>query len=194
MVYINSKDFKNGVKILIDNCPMMITENISVKPGKGQAFSRVKMRNLINNKLVNKTFKSNERFSLANVSEITAHYSYFDGENYVFFDSKTFNQHTVTRTRLSNISKWIKNQCTENQDIYTLISFNEEIISVTPPKIVHLIVDKINNECHSNDTLVSGCKLAIFNSSFFFRIPLFIKLGEVVKMDTRINEYVARVK
>ncbi|WP_119342909.1 elongation factor P [Facilibium subflavum] len=188
MASFSTNEFKNGLKILLDGTPMAIVDNEIVKPGKGQAFNRVKLRNLINGRVIEKTFKSGESVEAADVMEVEASYSYFDGEFHVFMNDDTFEQYSVSETALGDAKKWVK-----EQDPCTITLFNNEPISITPPNFVQLKITETDPGL-KGDTAGTGGKPATLETGAVVRVPLFLQIGEVIKVDTRTGEYVSRVK
>ncbi|MFV9925231.1 MAG: elongation factor P [Francisella endosymbiont of Hyalomma scupense] len=188
MTSYSTNEFKGGLKVLIDGNPMVIVENEFVKPGKGQAFNRVKLKNLLNDRVVEKTFKSGESVEAADVEELTTVYSYFDGDNYVFMHPETFEQYMVSEEALGKTKKWLK-----DQDEYQVILFNGQPISITAPNFVNLEIIETDPGL-KGDTAGTGGKPATLSTGAVVRVPLFVQTGEVVKVDTRTSTYVSRVK
>ncbi|APC97218.1 elongation factor P [Francisella frigiditurris] len=188
MASYSTNEFKGGLKILIDGNPMTIVENEFVKPGKGQAFNRVKLKNLINGRVVEKTFKSGESVDAADVEELEASYSYFDGDNYVFMHPETFEQYTISEESLGDAKKWL-----QDQDTYQITLFNGQPISVTPPNFVNLEITETDPGL-KGDTAGTGGKPATLSTGAVVRVPLFVQTGEIIKVDTRTATYVSRVK
>lgn len=188
MTSFSTNEFKNGLKLLIDCNPMVIVDNEFVKPGKGQAFNRVKLRNLKNGRVIEKTFKSGESVDAADVLEVAASYSYFDGEFYVFMNEETFEQYNINSTALTDSKKWIKEQ---DQCLITL--FNGQPIGVKPPNFVQLEIVETDPGL-KGDTACTGGKLATLETGVVIKVPLFIQVNEVIKIDTRTGEYVSRAK
>ncbi|AIT09646.1 elongation factor P [Candidatus Francisella endociliophora] len=188
MANYSTNEFKGGLKVLIDGNPMVIVENEFVKPGKGQAFNRVKLKNLLNDRVVEKTFKSGESVEAADVEELTAAYSYFDGDSYVFMHPETFEQYMVSEESLGETKKWLK-----DQDEYEVILFNGQPISIIPPNFVNLEIIETDPGL-KGDTAGTGGKPATLSTGAVVRVPLFVQTGEVIKVDTRTSTYVSRVK
>jgi elongation factor P len=183
-----TNEFKAGLKILLDGNPMSIIDSEFVKPGKGQAFNRVKLRNLKTGRVIEKTFKSGESVQSADIVELEATYSYFDGEFYVFMHNETFEQYSVGEIALAEAKKWIK-----EQDNCMLTLFNGEIISVVAPNFVQLKIVETDPGV-KGDTAGTGGKPAFLETGATVRVPLFVQTGEIIKVDTRTGEYVSRVK
>jgi elongation factor P len=188
MATYSTNQFKSGLKILIDGNPCVIVDNEFVKPGKGQAFNRVKIRNLINGRVVEKTYKSGESVEGADVVDRDLAYLYSDGEFWHFMDNSTFEQVAVGKTALGDTEKWLK----EN-DIYMLTLWNDNPIAVTPPNFVTLTITETDPGL-KGDTAQGGSKPATLETGAVVRVPLFIQQGEAIKVDTRSGEYVSRAK
>lgn len=184
----NTSEFKSGLKIMLDGSPYNIVENEFVKPGKGQAFSRVKIRNLLTGRVIDKTFKSGESVDGADVMEIEAQYLYYDGESWNFMVNDTFEQFTADATAMAETPQWIK-----EQDMCVITLWNDKPITVTAPNFVNLTVTETDPGL-KGDTSGGGSKPATLETGAVVRVPLFIQEGEVIKVDTRNGEYVARAK
>jgi len=183
-----TSEFKSGLKIMLDGSPFNIIENEFVKPGKGQAFNRVKIRNLLTGRVEDKTFKSGETVDGADVMEVEAQYLYYDGEYWHFMVNDTFEQFTADSTAMADTVQWLK-----EQDTCTIMLWNEKPISVLPPNFVNLSVAETDPGL-KGDTSGGGGKPATLETGAVVRVPLFIQEGELIKVDTRKGEYVARAK
>ncbi len=188
MATYSTNEFKGGLKLLIDGEPYSIVENEIVKPGKGQAFNRIKIRNLKSGRVIERTYKSGESVEAADVMEVSMEYSYYDGDNYVFMHPETFEQINAGEAAVADAKQWIK-----AQDLCTVVLWNDEPIAVTPPNFVELeVVD--TDPGLKGDTSGSGGKPATLSTGAVVRVPLFVQIGEVIKVDTRTGEYNSRVK
>ena len=184
----STNEFKAGLKLMMDGDPYSIIENEFVKPGKGQAFNRVKMRNLKTGRVVEKTFKSGESLEGADVIDIEVRYLYSDGEQWNFMDPTTYEQYVAGENAVADTKQWLK-----EQDICIVTLYNGQPLSVMPPNFVTLkIVD--TDPGLRGDTSGGGGKPATLETGAVVRVPLFVQLGEVIKVDTRNGEYVSRVK
>lgn len=184
----STNELKGGLKVTIDNDPCSIINSEFVKPGKGQAFYRVKFRNLKTDRVLERNFKSGETLPGADVEEIEAQYLYNDGTSWYFMDVDTYEQHVADESKIREIKKWIK-----EQDICMLTLWNNAILTVTPPIFVTLkIID--TEPGLRGDTSAGGSKSATVETGAVVRIPLFVEAGELIKIDTRTGEYVSRVK
>lgn len=188
MASFSTNEFRGGMKIMLDNEPCVIIENEFVKPGKGQAFNRVKIRKLLSGKVLEKTFKSGETVESADVVDVQMDYLYTDGEFWHFMNPESFEQIEAGEKAVSENIKWLK----EN-DSCTLTLWNGNPIAVTPPNFVELEVTETDPGL-KGDTAGTGGKPATLISGAVVRVPLFIQIGEVIKVDTRSGEYVSRVK
>jgi elongation factor P len=184
----STNEFRSGLKVMIDGDPCVIVENEFVKPGKGQAFNRVKIRNLKTGRIVDRTFKSGESVEAADVLDTELQYLYSDGEHFHFMDPASYEQHAVDKAGVGDAAKWLK-----EQDICTVTLYNGSPISVTPPNFVNLKVVETDPGLRG-DTSSGGGKPATLETGAVVRVPLFIDTGELLKIDTRSGEYVSRVK
>ena len=188
MASYNTNEFRSGLKLMIDGDPYVIVENGFVKPGKGQAFNRVKIRNLKTGRVIDRTYKSGESVEAADVVDVEMQYLYNDGEFWHFMDPDSFEQMAADATAVGDAAKWMK-----EQDICTLVLWNGEPISVTPPNFTVLRVAETDPGVRG-DTSGGGGKPATLETGAVVRVPLFIDIDELVKVDTRSGEYVGRAK
>lgn len=188
MMNFNTNEFKNGLKILVDNIPMTIIENKFINPGKGQAFNRVKLRNLKNGRTIERTFKSGMSIKVAKVLELMANYSYYDGEFFVFIENKTFEQYRVPKKLLVGSVKWMKKQAK-----CTIVLHDDNPINIILPKFVQLKVISTNPGIKGN-TAKTTSKLVTLETGATIKVPLFIQNGEVIMINTVTGEYVSRAK
>ena len=173
---------------MLDGDPCSIIENEFVKPGKGQAFNRVKLRNLKTGRVLERTFKSGESLPGADVIEMEMQYLYSDGEFAHFMHPETYEQYSANKTALGDTDKWLK-----EQDMYTVTLWNGAPISITPPIFVYLKVTKTDPGV-KGDTAAGGSKPATLETGAVVRVPLFVNEGDILKIDTRTGEYVSRAK
>ena len=183
-----TNEFKSGLKVLVDGEPCSILENEVVKPGKGQAFNRVKFRNLRNGRVWERTFKSGESIEAADVMEIDMEYLYADGEFWHFMKTDgSFEQVAADASAISEAKDWLKEQY-----VYQVILWNEAPISVSPPNFVELEVTETDPGL-KGDTAQGGTKPATLSSGAVVKVPLFVNIGDVLRVDTRTGEYQNRV-
>ncbi len=188
MASYSTSEFKSGLKIMLDGDPCSIIENEFVKPGKGQAFNRVKIRNLMNGRVIERTFKSGESVESADVLEVELQYLYNDGEFWHFMDPVSFEQTSADDKAIGDSSKWLK-----EQDLCTVTLWNGNPIIVDVPNFVVLTITETDPGL-KGDTSGSGGKPATLETGAVVRIPLFVQIGEAIKVDTRSGEYVSRAK
>jgi len=188
MASYNTSEFRSGLKIMIDGDPCAIIENEFVKPGKGQAFSRVKIRNLKNGRVLDKTFKSGESLDAADVIDIEMQYLYNDGEFFHFMVPENYEQHAADENAVGECHLWLK-----AQDIYEVTLYNGTPIGVAPPNFVELEVTETDPGL-KGDTAQGGTKPATLETGAIVKVPLFIEIGEVLRIDTRSGDYMSRVK
>jgi elongation factor P len=186
MANFSTNEFKNGLKIMIDGDPCTIIDNEVVKPGKGQAFNRVRLKNLKTGRTWEKTFKSGESVEAADVLDRDMEYLYCDGEFWYFMDPDTFEQYPASNEAVVNAKLFLKEQ---DKCIVTL--WNGSPLIVTPPNFVELEVIETDPGL-KGDTAQGGTKPAKLSTGAIVRVPLFIDIGEILKIDTRTGEYVSR--
>ncbi|MGV6852673.1 MAG: elongation factor P [bacterium] len=188
MASYNTNEFKSGLKILLDGDPYNIVENEFVKPGKGQAFNRVKVKNLKTGRVIEKTFKSGESVEAADVYEKTYQYLYSDGEFWYFMDPENYEQVGAGSAAVDDVKDFLQEQA-ECQ----VTSWNGDPISITLPNFVELKITQTDPGVRG-DTSGGGGKPATLETGAVVRVPLFVNEGEIIKVDTRSGEYVGRVK
>ncbi len=188
MATYSTNEFKSGMKLMIDNDPNVIVENEFVKPGKGQAFNRVKLRNLRSGRVVERTFKSGESLEAADVVDTDMQFLYADGEFWHFMEPSSYEQYAADETAVGEAAKWLKGQ---EDCIVTL--WNGAPLSVSPPNFVVLAITQTDPGVRG-DTATGGTKPATMETGAVVKVPLFINEGDVLKIDTRTGEYVSRAK
>ena len=188
MANYNTNEFRGGLRIMLDGDPCVIVENEFVKPGKGQAFNRVRIRNLKTGRTIDKTFKSGDSVEAANVMETEMQYLYCDGEFWHFMVEETFDQYAADEKAVGDSKQWLK-----EQDVCQITLWNNTPLLVAPPNFVDLEIVETDPGVRG-DTASGGVKPAVLATGAVVRVPLFVEQGEVVKVDTRSGEYVSRVK
>ncbi len=186
MATYSTNEFKRGLKLMLDGDPYTIVENEFVKPGKGQAFNRVKVRNLKTGRVIERTFKSGEKVEAADVMDTDMQYLYNDGEMWHFMHPETFEQIGASEAAIGEEAKWLK-----EQDICVVTLWNGEPISVLPPNHVVLTVTETDPGVRG-DTATGGTKPAICDTGAVVQVPLFVEVGDQLKVDTRSGEYIGR--
>jgi elongation factor P len=188
MANYSTNEFKSGLKILLDGDPCVILENEFVKPGKGQAFNRVRIRNLKTGRVNEKTFKSNESVESADVMDTDMQYLYYDGEFWHFMVPDTFEQHTAGKEAMGEAAQWLKDGVT-----CQVMLWNGQPLAVNAPAHVELKIVETDPGMRG-DTATGGQKPAKLETGAVVRVPLFISEGEVIRVDTRTGEYLSRAK
>lgn len=188
MANYNTSEFRSGLRIIIDGDPCIIVENEFVKPGKGQAFNRVRIRNLKTGKTVDKTMKSGENVEAADVMDTDMQYLYADSEFWHFMVPDTYEQYAADEKSVGDASNWIS-----DGDVCQVTLWNNSPLIVSAPNFVELEITQTDPGV-KGDTASGGVKPATLTTGAVIRVPLFVDQGDVVKVDTRTGEYVSRVK
>ena len=173
---------------MMDEAPCTIIDCEFVKPGKGQAFTRLKTKNLKTGRVVERTHKANETFEAADVVDIEMQYLYNDGEHWHFMVPDTFEQYAVGSAGIEEAIKWLK-----EQDMCVVTLWNNQPMLITPPNFVVLTITETDPGL-KGDTSGGGGKPATLETGAVVRVPLFVQKGDVIKVDTRTGEYASRVK
>jgi elongation factor P len=187
MANYSTNEFRSGLKVLLDGDPCSILENEFVKPGKGQAFNRVKMRNLKTGRVWERTFKSGESLEGADVMDLEMEYLYTDGEFWHFMMTDgSFEQHPADAKAVADVTDWLK-----EQDAYTVTLFNGAVLAVAAANFVELVVADTDPGL-KGDTAQGATKPATLATGATVRVPLFVNIGDVLRIDTRTGEYQGR--
>jgi elongation factor P len=197
MATISTNQFKAGIKIMMDDQPYVIIENEFVKPGKGQAFNRVKFRNLLNGRNLERTIKSGDSFEAADVNDVEMQYLYNDSEFWHFMDPLTYDQLGIEETAVNDIKIWLKSKGAENepwlenQDVCIVTLWNGKPIVVNSPNFMILKIVETDPGLRG-DTVSGGTKPAKLETGAVVQVPLFVGQDEFIKVDTRNKTYMAR--
>lgn len=184
---VSAGDFKNGLTVEIEGNVYQILEFQHVKPGKGAAFVRTKLKNIINGGVVERTFRPTEKFDTAHIDRKEMQYLYSDGNLFYFMDTETYDQIAVNSDTVGDSLKFVK----ENESV-KVISYQGNIFSIEPPITVEL--DIIETEPgFKGDTATGATKPAIVETGAQVMVPLFVEQGDRLKIDTRTGEYLSRV-
>ena len=187
MANYSSNEFKSGLKVMLEGDPCVMVDVEFVKPGKGQAFTRVRMKNLKSGRVWDRTFKSGESIEVADVMDRNMEYLYTDGEFWHFMMADgTFEQYGADASALGDSIKWLK-----EQEIYIVTLWNDAPIAVAAPNFVDLEVTETDPGL-KGDTAQGGSKPATLATGATVRVPLFIEQGEILRIDTRTGDYVSR--
>ena len=188
MASYSTSEFKAGLKILMDGDPCAIVENEFVKPGKGQAFNRVRIRNLKTGRVVDRTFKSGDSVEAADVVDRSMQYLYSDGELWHFMEPETFEQYAAGANVVGDAAIWLKEEMNCNITLW-----NGVPLSIDAPNFVELKIVETDPGIRG-DTATGGQKPARLETGAVVRVPLFINEGELIRVDTRTKEYISRVR
>ena len=186
MATYSTNEFKSGLKVMLDGDPAAIVDNEFVKPGKGQAFNRVRIRNLKNGRTIERTFKSGETLEAADVVDVEMQYLYNDGQFWHFMNPESFEQLASDKNAVGDNAKWMK-----EQDVCIITLWNGVPLVVEPPNTVVLKIVETDPGL-KGDTSGGGGKPATLETGAVVRVPLFVQNGETIKVNTRTGEYISR--
>lgn len=186
MANYSSNELRSGIKVMLDSDPCAILDNEFVKPGKGQAFNRVKLRNLNTGRVWERTFKSGETLEAADVMDRDLEYLYSDGEFWHFMEPESFEQFQADEKAVGDTVKWLK-----EQEKYTVTLYNNAPLLVDPPNHIELEIAQTDPGV-KGDTANGGTKPATLVTGAVIKVPLFVSEGEVIRVDTRTAEYLGR--
>ncbi|HSR63388.1 MAG TPA: elongation factor P [Gammaproteobacteria bacterium] len=186
MSTFSTNEFKPGLKVMLDGDPCAILENEFVKPGKGQAFNRVKIRNLKTGRVIERTYKSGESIEGADVIDLELQYLYSDGDIWHFMDPNTYEQYEASEKAMADAAKWLK-----GEEICVVTLWDGVPLTVAAPNFVELEITETDPGVRG-DTATGGTKPATLETGAMVKVPLFVETGERIKIDTRTGEYVAR--
>jgi elongation factor P len=187
MAVYDTSDLRKGLKILIDSAPYIVVEAQFVKPGKGQAFTRTKMKNLLTGGVIERNIRSGEKLEAADIEENEMQFLYKEGDSFVFMDVKSYEQIHIPKETVGEAALFLK----DNTNVQVLL-FNQRAIGVTLPNFMDLRVVK-SDPAVRGDTATNVTKPATLETGAEVQVPLFINEGEVIRIDTRTGEYLERV-
>ena len=183
---ISAGEFRNGVTLEIDGQVVQILEFQHVKPGKGAAFVRTKLKNVINGGVVERTFRPTEKFPPARIDRVDMQYPYADGDLYNFMNTETYDQIALNSDLVGDALKFVK----ENEMV-KVCSYNGNVFSIEPPLFVELEITE-TEPGFKGDTATGASKPATVETGAQINVPLFVNIGDRVKIDTRTSEYLGR--
>lgn len=188
MVQVSTNEMRPGMKVEIDGQPYIIVGNEFVKPGKGQAFNRLKVKHLMTGRVIERVLKSGEKLDMADVVENAMRMVYRESDGAVFMDDKTYEQIKISKECIGETDVWLKEDL-----VYTIVFYNNQPVSVSPPTFLELAI--IETAPGARGDTVSGrvLKPAILETGAKVQVPIFVNQGEKIKVDTRTGEYVSRV-
>ncbi len=188
MSTVSTNEFKQGMKVEVDNEPYTITNCEFVKPGKGQAFTRTKLKHLMSGRVIERTFKSGEKFPLADVEETDMRLLYCEAEDAVFMNDKTFDQINVPLSAIESQKRWLK-----DDTVYGLVFYKGNVVDLTPPIFMELAITETAPGARGDTASGRVLKPATVETGAELQVPIFINEGEKIKVDTRTGDYVSRV-
>jgi len=183
---ISSNDFRSGVTIELDGSVWRVVEFLHVKPGKGSAFVRTKLKNAQTGSVIEKTFRAGETVPQASLEKLTMQYTYKDGDQYVFMDMETFDEARLNPDQLGDRVKFLKEEMSVN-----ILFWNETVLDVELPNTIVLEITDTDPGL-KGDTATGGTKPAIVETGAQVMVPLFVTIGERIKIDTRDGSYLGR--
>jgi len=186
MASLPTNEIRVGMKVEVDREPYLILINEFVKPGKGQAFNRIKMKNMINGRVVEKTYKSGEKIDLADIEENVMTFLYKEVDGAVFMDQKTFDQITISNEMLEGKLQWLMEEIP-----FQVIFYKGAVIEVVPPTFLEMVITETSPGVRG-DTSGRVLKPAVTETGAKVQVPIFIEEGQKIKIDTRTGEYVSR--
>jgi elongation factor P len=184
----NTSQFRKGLKVQLEGDPYLMIECNFVKPGKGQALYKCKLRNLVRGTVIDRTYKSGDSIEAADVEEISAQFLYRQQDHFVFMDNATYEQYDLTKDQVEDAWKYLKEGM-----ICSMTLFNGQPISVAPPNHVVLKVEYCEPGVRGN-TATNVTKPCRMETGAEILAPAFVEAGELIKIDTRTGEYIERVK
>ena len=184
---VSAGDFRNGITLEIDGEVFQVVEFQHVKPGKGAAFVRTKMRNIKNGGVVDKTFRPTEKYPQAHIERSDMQYLYSDGDMFHFMNVETYDQIALSTEQIGDALKFVK----EN-DMVKMLSHQGQVFSVEPPLFVELVITE-TEPGFKGDTATGATKPAVVETGATVYVPLFVELGDKISIDTRTGEYMKRV-
>jgi elongation factor P len=188
MSQISTNEFKSGIKVEVDGEPYTIVNAEFVKPGKGQAFTRTKLKHLKSGRVIERTFKSGDKVELADVEEKVMRLLYKEQDNAVFMDDVTFDQTEIALSIIGDKEVWLKEDIT-----YDIVFYKGSPVDFTPPTFMELLITETAPGVRGDTASGRVLKPAILETGAKVQIPIFVDEGEKIKVDTRTGDYVSRV-
>lgn len=184
----STNEIRVGMKVEVDKEPYLIINNEFVKPGKGQAFNRIKMKNMKSGRVIERTYKSGEKIDLADVEEKEMRFLYKEQDSAVFMDDKTFDQLTISNELLSSNGQWLMEEA-----LFHIVFYKGEPIEIVPPTFMEMVITETSPGVRGDTASGRVLKPATTETGAKIQVPIFVEEGEKVKVDTRTCEYVSRV-
>ena len=187
MASVSTNDIRPGMKVEVEKNPYLIIAIEFVKPGKGQAFNRIKMKNMITGRVVESTYKSGEKLDMADIEEAKMRFVYKEQDAVVFMDEKTFDQISISNELIGNNMQWLM-----EETVYDVVFYKGNVIELLPPTFMEMVITETAPGIRG-DTSGRVLKPATTETGAKIQVPIFIEEGQKVKVDTRTGEYVSRV-
>lgn len=188
MAQISTNEFKAGIKVEVDGQPYTIITNEFVKPGKGQAFNRVKLKHLMSGRALERTFKSGDKVDIADVEEANMRMLYKESDGVVFMDDNSFEQLKIMNSNIGDNDRWLKEDL-----LYEIIFYKGEPITVEPPTFLDLEITETSPGVRGDTASGRVMKPAVVETGAKIQVPIFVDQGEKIRIDTRTGEYVSRI-
>ena len=188
MGQLSTNEIRGGAKVEVEGQPYNVVSNEFVKPGKGQAFNRIKLKNLITGRVIERTFKSGDKLDEADIIEANMRLLYRETDAAVFMDDTTFEQVTISNDHLGDVLKWLKEDL-----VYDIIFYKNAPIAVEPPTFLELVITDTLPGVRGDTASGRVMKPAVLETGAEIQVPIFVDQGEKIKVDTRTSEYVSRV-
>ncbi len=188
MSSLSTNEIRGGMKVEVDGEPYLIIGNEFVKPGKGQAFNRIKMKNMKTGRAIERTYKSGEKIDLADIEEAEMRFLYKEADGVVFMDDKTFEQLTLSNELLGSNGQWLM-----EETLFHIVFYKGEPIEIVPPTFMEMIITETAPGVRGDTASGRVMKPATTETGAKIQVPIFVEEGEKVKVDTRTCEYVSRV-
>lgn len=188
MSSVSTNEIRVGMKVEVDKEPYLIINNEFVKPGKGQAFNRIKMKNMKNGRAIERTYKSGEKIELADVEEAEMRFLYKESDGAIFMDEKTFDQVAIRNELIGNNAQWLM-----EETVFHVVFYKGEPIEILPPTFMEMLIAETAPGVRGDTASGRVLKPATTETGAKIQVPIFVEEGEKVKVDTRTCEYVSRV-
>lgn len=188
MAQISTNDIRGGMKVEFEGQPYTVVSNEFVKPGKGQAFNRIRLKHLITNRVVERTVKSGDKLDVADVVESKMRLLYKEADGVVFMDEVSFEQITIPMTNVGDTAQWLLEDL-----IYDIVFYKGAPVAVEPPTFMEMRIIETSPGDRGNTASGRVLKPAVVQSGAKVQVPIFVNQDEVIKVDTRTGEYVSRV-
>lgn len=188
MAQMSTNEIRGGVKVEVEGQPYTIISNEFVKPGKGQAFNRIRMKHLMTGRVIERTYKSGDKLDLADVSESEMRLLYKEADGAIFMDEKSFEQIKIPFESIGDTSQWLL-----DDHLYEIIFYNGVPVTVEPPTFMEMVITETSPGVRGDTASGRVLKPALLESGVKVQVPIFVEQGEKIKVDTRTCEYVSRV-